>query len=354
MVILTSHRNRCDKLFISSDLRKWTTIHLQYFNMSLTVYQSKSVLVGGCSSSTHEPTNIVLTSTTGEKWEPSLPPMPTKRYDTTSVSTRSPEVLVVAGGVGVGSHLLDVVEVFKNDQWTTANPLPAPCCMVHSTFHDGSLYFIGGTYQPATMYTCSCASLISSCEKASSHTSNSQLWRWLRAPGSTAIISHSSRLISIDYHGRVECYSSTHNSWIEATSEGNTPRNYYSLIAACVLPTGDIVYANAFDGIYRVTVSGMCVCICVYIHASSNNMYLNVIARLHAWGGGRRGGKQEECGTIHLSYSLLEQISTADGVSGILVVCTNEGKRNVTNSTCHYVIYVQVIGKQTTSHTKSF
>ena len=336
MVILTNHHNECDKLFISSDLRKSTIIHLQYFNMSLTVYQSKFVLVGGRYSSTLEPTNIVLTSTTGKEWEPSLPRMPTKRFHTSSVSTRSPEVLVVAGGVGVGPRLLDVVEVFKDDQWTTANPLPASFHKIHSTFHDGNLYFIGGTYQRATMYTCSCASLISSCEKSSSNTSNSQLWRELRAPGSTAIISHSSRLIRIDDRGRVECYSSTHNSWVEATSEGDTPHDYSSFVgAACVFPTGDIVYAHKLHGIYRATVSGMCVCICVYIHASS--MCLNVIARLHAWGGGgggggrRRGeggGEREECGTIHLSYSLLEQIPTADGASSMLVVCT--GRRKIT------------------------
>ena len=262
--------------------------------MSLTVYQSKFVLVGGRSSSTTEPTNIVLTSTTGEEWEPSLPAMPTKRYDTSSVSTRYPEVLVVAGGVGEGSHLLDVVEVFKDDQWTTANPLPAPHSEMRSTLHDGNLYFIRGTYQCATIYSCSCASLISSCEKSSSNISSSQLWRWLRAPGPTAIISQSLRLISIGQRGRVECYSSTHNSWIEATSEGDTPRSYSCLVAACVLPTGDIVYANTFDGIYRVTVSGMCVCICVYIHASSNIMCLYVLARLHAsggGGGGREGGR---------------------------------------------------------------
>ena len=45
-------------------------------------------------------------------------------------------------------------------------------------------------------------------------------------------------------------------------------------------------------------------------------------------GGGRRGGgEQEELGTIHLSYSLLEQIPTADGVSSMLVVCTGQRKK---------------------------
>ena len=286
MVILTSHLNVCDELFISSDLRKWTTIPLLHMNMSLTVYQSQFVLVGGRYPSTLEPTDIVLTSTTGEEWEPSLPPMPTKRYHTTSVSTRSPEVLVVAGGVG--SHLLDVVEVFKDDQWTTANPLPAPCSEMRSTLHDRNLYFIRGTYQQP-IYTCSCASLILSCEKSSSNTSNSPLWRELQALGLTAVISHSSRLISIEGLGRVKCYSSTHNSWVEATSEGDTPHNYCCFKAACVLPTGDIVYAHKYDGIYRMTVSGIYVCMCVFAFMRVlKSMYLNVIARLHAWGGGRR------------------------------------------------------------------
>ena len=296
VVILTSHHNLNDQLFISSDLRIWTTSNLEYFYMSLTVYQSKFVLVGGCYSSARICTNIVLTSTTGEEWEPSLPPMPTKRYDTSSVSTGSPEVLVVAGGVGVGSNHLDVVEVFKDDQWTTANSLPAPCHKVHSTFHDGNLYFIRGTYQHATIYTCSCASLISSCEKSSSHTSNRQLWRKMRGPGSTAIISHSSRLISIGDRGIVECYSSTHNSWIEATSEGDTRHNFSSLVATCVLPTGDIVYANSTDGIYRVTVSGMCVCICVYIHASSVFKCYSQATCMGGGGGGGGGGRRREGG----------------------------------------------------------
>ena len=274
MVILTSHDKQCDKLFVSSDLRKWTTIDLQYFSTSLTVYQSKFVLVGG-HYHTLEPTNIVLTSTTGLQWEPSLPPMPTKRYRTTSVSTRSPEVLVVAGGVGVRSYILNVVEVFKNDQWTTANPLPAHFYKVHSTFHDGNLYFIERTNHPTTMYTCSCASLISSCEKSSSHTSNSQLWKELRAPELTAIISHFSRLISIGDLGRVKCYSSTHNFWIEATSEGYKSHNYSCLIAAaCILPTGDIVYACKSHGIYRVTVSGMCVCIRMCVHSCELKQYV--------------------------------------------------------------------------------
>ena len=243
--------------------------------MSLTVYQSKFVLVGGRHPSTGEPTNIVLTSTTGQQWEPSLPPMPTKRYATSSVSTRSsPEVLVVAGGMESRNKLLDVVEVFIRDEWTTVDPLPEPDCKIHSTLHDGSLHFVGGVNN--TSYTCSCDSLVSSCEKSSSHTSNRRrLWRESRTPGNrTTAISYDSRLVNIDGCGTVRCYSSTHESWIETTSEGNRPRKFSLSIAAIVLATKDIIYAHYFSGIFRVTVLGkhvcvyMCTCVyvCVYVY----------------------------------------------------------------------------------------
>ena len=188
--------------------------------------------------------------------------MPTKRYGTSSVSTRSPEVLVVVGGKRHGKKL-DVVEVLKDNKWTTVDPLPEPHLVMCSALHDGNLYyFIERTYQHATMYTCSCASLISSCEKPSSHTSNSQLWRELEVLcNKSAIMSHSLRLVNIDGRGTVSCYSSTRDSWIEVTSEGDRPRHYSSFIAACTLPTGDIVFAHYDYGIYRVTVLGE------YVHA---------------------------------------------------------------------------------------
>ena len=46
-------------------------------------------------------------------------------------------------------------------------------------------------------------------------------------------------------------------SWVETTSEGkeeNTP-----CPAAAVLPTGQLVVAHEYGGVYRVTLSGECV-----------------------------------------------------------------------------------------------
>ena len=226
--------------------------------MSLTTYQSKFTLVGGRDLSTCEPTNTLHTSTTGQQWEPSLPPMPTKRDRTSSVSTRSPEMLIVAGGMGSSDKVLDVVEVLQEDKWTTVDPLPVPVRDMHSTLHDGNLHFMGGREQCTTVYTCSCSSLISSVTESTSTTStDSPLWRQYQAPDrSTTAVSCSSRLANINHRGTVRGYCNISQSWVEATSTGDIPHNFTSSIVASVQTTGDIVYCHRRGGVYSVSLSG--------------------------------------------------------------------------------------------------
>ena len=244
-----------DELHISStDLHSWTTTTLPYQGMSLTTYQSMFVSVGGHHPSTHELTDLLFTSDTGLQWQPSLPPMPTKRYYTSSVSTRSPEVLVVVGGRGSGSLELNVVEVLLGDQWYTADPLPAPCLDKHSILHDGNLYFMGGKGQYGTVYTCSCTSLISSC--GTNTTTDIPLWRQFKGLGGyPATVSYSSRLVSIDDECTIIAYSSVSQSWVKATTTGDRSHaNTYYMVAA-VLPTGELVCARK-DGVYKIKLSG--------------------------------------------------------------------------------------------------
>ena len=258
MAILTLRRGSgADVLHISfTDLHSWTTITLPYKGMSLTTYQSMFVVVGGCRPSTGERTNLLFTSDTGLQWQPSLPPMPTKRSHTSSVSTRSPEVLVVAGGEGSGGRESTVVELLLGDQWSTADPLPAPCYTMQSTLHDGNLYFMGGGLHGDTVYTCSCTSLISSC--GNNTTTDRPLWRQFKGPGVVnAAVSYSSRLVSIDDRHIIRAYSSVSQSWVEATS--TVDRNQYQItlyVAAAVLPTGELVYAHQYGGVYKVKLSG--------------------------------------------------------------------------------------------------
>ena len=226
--------------------------------MSLTTYQSKFTLVGGRNRFTSELTNTLHTSTTGQQWEPSLPPMPTKRSRTSSVSTRSPEMLIVAGGSGPNDEALDVVEVLQEDKWTTVDPLPAPNYRMHSTLHDGNLHFIGGWNQGTRVYTCSCSSLISSVtESTSTMSTDSPLWRQYQAPYEyTTAVSCSSRLANIDGRGTVRGYCNISQSWVEATSTGDIPQYHAYYTVAAVLTTGDIVYCHTHGGVYRGSLSG--------------------------------------------------------------------------------------------------
>ena len=261
MAILTWTNGSSDVLHISStDLRSWTTTTLPYQDMSLTTYQNMFVAVGGCHPSTYKHTDLLFTSDTGLQWQPSLPPMPTKRSRTSSVSTRSPEVLVVAGGHGSGwrdsgGRKLNVVELLLGDQWSTVDCLPAPCFYMQSTLHHGNLYFMGGGGQGDTVYTCSCTSLISSC--GTNTTTDRPIWRQFKAPGDfTAAVSYSSRLVGIDYLCNIRAYSSVSQSWVEATSTGDRSHRYTTNVVAAVLPTGELVCARSYGGVYKVKLSG--------------------------------------------------------------------------------------------------
>ena len=254
MLTSYNHVSLPDILFLSTKFHSWTSIDLSYAGMSLTIYQSKLVLVGGLHPSTREATNQLLTSTTGRQWEPSLPPMPTKRYGTSSVSTRSPEVLVVAGGLGSNDEMLDVIEVLQDDKWLLVDPLPTPADWMPSTLHDGKICFMR---QDSTICTCSCTSLISSCSKSSGDSSTDRpLWQQFQAPDAgDTIVSCSSRLVFIDYWGRVSGYSSMAGSWLLATSTGPTP-DTVGVTAATALNTGEVILAHRYDGVYRGAMSG--------------------------------------------------------------------------------------------------
>jgi len=246
-------------LFISKDLKSWTKSILKYSHMSLTTYQSKFVVVGGQDRYTGETTNSVLTSSTGLEWEPSLPKMPTMRYHTSSVSTRVPEILVVAGGKGLNDKVLDIVEVLQGDKWTAVDPLPAPVHSMHSTVHDGNLHFMGGSKQGTAVFSCNIFSLTSSVTEPTSKTSTtSPLWTKYEAPhGKTTAVSYCSRLASIDYWGIIRGFSTTTKSWEEVTTTGDTPPHQANrFMAATVLTTREIVFCNNDGQVYKISLSG--------------------------------------------------------------------------------------------------
>ncbi len=164
--------------------------------MSLTTYRSQFVTVGGWNGSNGRATNQLFTSDSGLEWQPSLPPMSTKRYYVSCISTRSPHVLVVAGGCGYNTVTLDIVELLLEEQWHTVDPLPKPCYGMAATLHQDEVVFTD--WHSATIFKCDCTSLISSCTESNTTTEDTPLWALLVAPDKyTTTISYSSRLVSM-------------------------------------------------------------------------------------------------------------------------------------------------------------
>ncbi len=206
--------------------------------------------------STHETTNSLLTSTTGLDWKPSLRAMPTPRYDASSVSGGSPEVLVVAGGCGSPGEYLDVVEVLLNDHWTTADSLPSSCRDMRSTFHEGNFYFTGGAYKEGILFICTLESLIASASNG--RTTPLTIWRTVTTSTHTyAMASSLSNLIGMDDYSKVRIYSNKTEKWIETTSERDGPGHEYNAeyIATAVLSAGQLLVAVT-EGVYKLTLPG--------------------------------------------------------------------------------------------------
>ena len=247
-----------DRLHTSStNFRSWTTTTLPYLWMSLTTYQSKFVVVGGQHPSTKEVTDQLLTSATGEDWQPSLPQMPSKRSHTSSVGAKSPEVLVVAGGIGSGGKKLDLVEVLIGDQWNAVDPLPLSFIDMQAILYDDSFYFLMNETTKQIIYTCKFASLVASCGQSSNddRTTTSSVWRKVVPPNATrAIVFYSSRLITIDKWSTIRGYSSMRQSWVKTTADWKMKGEKY-YISAAVTPTGELIVAYRM-GVYRVTTSG--------------------------------------------------------------------------------------------------
>lgn len=199
-----------DKLYVSSTtLSSWSTLTTPVHAYALATYHSQLVLVGGTDSTAGVIYNKLWTSsgTTKVNWQPSLPPMPTMRFSCSAVNIGAPELLIVAGGVGVKYVRVDIVEVLTGEQWTTVQPLPQICESLHHAIHNGILYF-GYSNR---IFHCNVDTLLYTCKPGEDKMRLSRsLWRQLRTPH------YCSSLLSFKYHlsiiGRnAELYGENHD-----------------------------------------------------------------------------------------------------------------------------------------------
>ncbi len=228
------------ELFISSldDLSSWTAVETPTHYSALTTYHSQLVLIGGWVASSNEAIKVtnklwISEHDTIMNWKSSLlPPMPTRRYDSSAVTTGTPESIIVAGGAGKDLAVLDTVEVLVQEQWSTCQPLPKPCRTMNSTIHNGKLYLMGGSHQGYAVFYCDLVSLISSSQCEQTHATS--LWNRFDAGEKYSIpVSMGQHLIAMGGN-TINAFSPPTKSWIhvEDLPVGVT------CSAAIVLPNG--------------------------------------------------------------------------------------------------------------------
>ncbi len=225
------------ELYISSldSLSSWTRVETPTHSSALTTYHSQLVLIGGWDASSKEVTNKLWISDQDAimNWKSSLlPPMPTRRYRSSAVTTGTPESIIVAGGRGEDWAVLDTVEALVQEQWSTCQPLPKPCRAMNSTIHNGKLYLMGGIDQGYAVFYCDVVSLISSTQRE--RTLAASLWNQFDACEDYSIpVSMGQHLIAM-HRNSINAFSPPTKSWIhvEDLPVGVTSR------AAIVLPNG--------------------------------------------------------------------------------------------------------------------
>ena len=232
-------------LFISStDLNSWSQMTTPTRYYGLTTYHSQVVLVGGIELDTRMATNKLWTLKGEMNWQPSLPPMPTSRYYSSALNTGSPECLVVSGGRVSGGDEVNVVEILKDNEWSSVQPLPKACSSLKSTLHKGRLYLMGGLKQGYSVFHCKLESLLNE-DHTQEMSHSSGLWSELQihfklsSPSSFAnqLISTGGDLISGTCSSEICAYSPHTLSWLHM---GDLPIELNST-ATIVLPTGELV-----------------------------------------------------------------------------------------------------------------
>ena len=155
--------------------------------------------------------------------------MPTKRFWSSAVNTKSPEYLVVAGGRGADDEDLDTVEILVGEQWVTVQPLPQKCWRMESVIHGGYLYFLGGEGQGRDVYNCEVKSILSN-----------PIIRCNEFALTTMLIypaSFGQQFIAIEFGSILLAYSFITERWV---SVGRTPCKELG-VSPVVLPTGELV-----------------------------------------------------------------------------------------------------------------
>ena len=237
----------------------WTSEATPSSFYSLTTFGSRVVIIGGIDVTSNEHTNKLWVREGREKWETSLPPMPTIRACSSAANPTTPECIVVAGGLLSHTVPTDTVEVFIHEKWYTVEPLPMAHHHLQPALHNGNLYLTGGSL----MFCCRLNTLISPYigtkerERHKDHSSWSQVPISLKTPSMyappvydldkglpfTATMCSSGQLLVFSYCA-VYAYSLCTECWICVGS----PMQNSSFKYLAPLPSGELVQMNTDVG----------------------------------------------------------------------------------------------------------
>ena len=218
------------------------------------------------------------------QWVEEFPPMPTKRYSTTSICTKTS--LIVAGGFATSfwsSDELTCVEVMNREtcQWSIAADMPGGMRCASGVICGDRLY-VGGGRDSKSVYSCSLSDLLQSCHsvspKAQQRSSNtSSVWNKLSnlPKAGFTLVSLCGQLLAmggmtVRFGGgpskSVYIYKTTTNSW-EVISQMLVARSY---CFAVTLPTNKVmVVGRDCDGGDTIEFADL-----IYIHSSCQYLLL--------------------------------------------------------------------------------
>ena len=244
----------------------WSTLpECPVRGFGLTQFMGRLTTVGGCDQAVSRTARVYDFVSESQRWQESLPPMPTARSGVTVVarpsSSPKPQAIAVCGGAGDGGVVLNTVEVYchSTSQWHAAEPLPSPLYGLTSASVGDTTYLLGGEDRMISRKQCFQVRLDSLIDRAASHraspSQHGSLWTTIRdtpLAGSCAC----SLLGSLVAIGGWD--SSTHStsaivhlltssgSW-ERVRGGDLPEPRYMSTAVC-LPSGELMVVGGVDG----------------------------------------------------------------------------------------------------------
>ena len=234
----------------------------------LTQFTGRLTTVGG-RDRTHSVTGRVYQFVSeSQRWQESLPPMPTTRSSVTVVShpsssLKTPAIAVCGGLTDVAE--VNTVEVYSHStsQWHTVEPLPTPLCRLTSATVGDIAYLLGGNGAGRSIskccYSVSLDSLFNTATSlGASQSQHGSLWT---AVSDTPLVDSS----AVNFGGSLVAIGGQDSSTLSTSADvhllassgswervrgGNLPEPRFWSTAVC-LPSGELMVVGGRKGLFE-------------------------------------------------------------------------------------------------------